>query len=98
MSSTAEYLTHFNGGRPYKVVIHSNDDVRIYQHTDNYEYEPIPIRVLQPRQIFIGTSPENQMTRFSSGYGHEFNGNSFLFILFNDVCVYVGKNIFSFRS
>lgn len=87
-----EYLTHDNGGNPYKVII-NNKTVSVY---DNYKN--ILLFTFTPETIFIGKSLENEMTTFSDGFGSEFDGNSFLFKTGENEYEHVGRNIFTFHS
>jgi hypothetical protein len=50
--------------------------------------------------VFVGESPENDMTRFSGAYGPEFKGNSILVKEQNDTLdyVFIGEEIFRFRA
>lgn len=52
-------------------------------------------------RVFVGKSPENKMTKFSSGYGPRFDGNSMLFELppaAKRKYVFVGAAVFSFAT
>ena len=70
---------------------------------------PVPFRegdvVVPPTahsRVFVGKSPENKMTKFSSGYGPRFDGNSMLFELPQPAAkrkyVFVGASVFSFAA
>lgn len=97
------YLIHDNGGRPFKVVI--NQYVSIYKYTGYNEttnketYSQDPIIILQNiNNIFVGKSHENEMTKFSDGYGPDFDGNSILIHVKNNEYIYIGSKIFRFYS
>ena len=49
-------------------------------------------------RIFIGKSVKNNMTKFSDGYGKEFDGNSILVNTKNNEYIYIGSEIFRFIS
>lgn len=105
-----EYLTHDNGGRPFKVVIDKNiNQVTVYKanwnidrdncrNCDDYVFYKDPILVVDPEEIFIGKSPKIAMTEFSLGYGPKFDGNSILLHMKADKYIFIGSNIFSFES
>ena len=100
---TKTYLIHDNGGRPFKVVI--NDNVSVYnengynEQTDEIIYSKEPIIDLKGiSNIFIGKSPENEMTKFSGGYGPNFDGNSILVHIKDNEYIYIGSEIFRFHS
>lgn len=98
------YLIHDNGGRPFKVVI-KYSDVSIYKEnsyndtTDEIIYSIKPIIDLKNvSNIFIGKSTENEMTKFSGGYGAQFDGNSILVYIKDNEYIYIGSEILSFFS
>ena len=98
------YLIHDNEGRPFKVVIKDND-LSIYKEngyndaTDEIIYSIKPIINLKNiTNIFIGKSTENEMTKFSGGYGAHFDGNSILVYIKDNKYIYIGSEIFSFYS
>jgi glutaredoxin-related protein len=106
------YYIHDNGGRPFKVVVKYNQ-AKIYRqnynvlddndYDDNRDqvasWETFPILIFEFREVFIGKSPAIKMTKFSGGIGEEFDGNSILLYLGDNLYVCVGgMEIFSFRS
>ena len=95
MSQT--YLIHDNGSRPFKVNI-QDLKVSIYkQCRDNY-YEENPLMTFDCKKIFVGTSPLNSITSWSGGFGIAFDGNSILLHLDGIDYVYIGKEIYKFKS
>jgi hypothetical protein len=97
------YLIHDNGGRPFKVVI--NEYVSIYKYkgynekTDKEIYSQKPIIILKNiLNIFVGKSHKNEMTKFSLGYVHDFDGDSILIHVKNNEYIYIGSEIFRFYS
>jgi hypothetical protein len=89
------YFTHDNGGKPFKVII-DNHTVKIYkQILDSDKYEVKPILIYKPIAIFIGRSP---MTKNSVDSGPEFDGNSILLQIGNNIYTYIGSEIFSFDT
>lgn len=89
-----EFETHNNGGRPYRVIIRGN-----HVEVLNNEEEPnFPISSFNCSKVFIGKSYLNDMTRFSGGYGSEFDGNSILLHLENNKYIFIGHRIFLFES
>lgn len=100
---TKSYKIHDNGGSPFNVVIDKNK-VKVFKMKKTrdleipIEYMTKPFKVFKAEKIFVGKSPKNKMTKFSDGYGKEFNGNSILLHLKDDNYVYIGYKIFRFRS
>lgn len=110
-TNTREFLTHDNGGRPFKVSFSSSPEeegVATIEIMKNH-------RILNREYLsyFIGESPENEMTRFSGGYGDNFKGNSILLLtsspsssLFSEKrsegeifeYVFIGEMIYSFTT
>lgn len=95
------YYTHDNYSRPFAVDIEENR-VEIFkflpdEHED-FIYTDMPILTYEPQRIFIGKSPECAMTRFSGGYGDRFNGNSILLHIRDDEYVFIGSEVYKFRS
>ena len=108
MLTKKTYYTHDNGGRPFKVIIDDNK-VFVYKregyNLENYSvlYSEKSIKYLKKnffecKKIFIGKSPLNEMTKFSGGYGKDFNGNSILLELENNKYIFIGSIIYSFES
>lgn len=92
------YLIHHNGSRPYKVVIDKDKNVKVYKYKSENEYEDKEFKTFKPRKIFIGKSPKNKMTIFSGGHGKKFDGNSILLQMTKNFYVYIGSEIFSFKT
>lgn len=93
------YYIMDNYNYPFKVEItHSN--VKIYKSitkdTGVNDYTTVPFLILKPLRVFIGKSPLNKMTKFSGGYGTDFDGNSILIKLNDNKYIYIGDNIFEF--
>lgn len=87
------YYTHFNGERPYKVLI-VNNNVSVFEN------DPGGPRVYSNivQRVFIGKSPLNETTEFSGGHGPRFDGNSFLFHEEGLTYVFVGEVIRRFTA
>jgi hypothetical protein len=107
------YLTHDNYDRPFCVYIDElNDEVSVYKRDDDEgegEYEDDDsstdlknytklIQKFKADKIFIGESPVNPMTEFSGGYGPEFDGNSILLKIHEKEYVFIGYQIYSFKT
>lgn len=96
------YLTHDNGGRPFKVAIFDNKNIKIFKNTTGNKKKlsnkDVLLFDLNPVHFFVGTSPYMKMTEFSGGIGPEFDGNSILIQLDNNNYQYVGDCIYSFTS
>jgi hypothetical protein len=91
-----EYNTHNNYGRPFKVIINSNNLISVFNN--NFDNTADHIFTKTVNKVFIGKSPVTKMTKFSGGAGKDFEGNSFLFELNNNTYQHVGRNIFTFDS
>lgn len=85
------YYTHYNGSRPY-MVCNTTTSVTIYDTHENYLYK------FDVNAIFVGISPQNEMTEFSGGYGKEYDGNSLLIHIKDHKYVFIGDKIFTFTS
>jgi len=106
------YLIHDNGGRPFAVYISPNKkSVSIYRYPKNFlpsdddvfqksyiEYYSELIKKYKCKDVFVGESPKNDMTKFSGGYGKKFKGNSILIKLSDKKYVFVGEVIYEFNS
>jgi hypothetical protein len=98
----SEYLTHDNGGRPFRVEIDKKEN--IITVFVNYKFKPFDeifnkkVFSSKYQKIWIGKSPKTEMTTFSSGIGPKFDGNSILIEKSNNTYVFIGDTIFSFKS
>ena len=88
-----EYNTHDNYGRPYKIILNSDNFVSVYIN-DTKEL----LFNKKVSKVFIGKSPINKMTKFSGGHGKEFDGNSFLLELDDNTYQHIGREIYTFNS
>jgi len=105
------YLILDNGGSPFKVYI-KDKKVDIYKASsevyETLQEEDVKIDInyvhneqiaqLKALKIFIGKSPETPMTRFSLGYGPQFDGNTILLKQDKNKYIFVGSYIFAFKS
>lgn len=105
-ANSSNYLIHDNGGRPFCVYISPENKVYIYKIYKNckltetncdelYIYTEL-ITSFEAIEIFIGKSLKNEITKFSDGYGKDFDGNSILLYLGDYKYVFIGKEIYSF--
>jgi hypothetical protein len=99
----SEYLTHDNGGRPFRVEINKKEN--IITVFVNYKFKPFDeifnkkVFSSKYQKIWIGKSPKNKMSTLSnSTYARKFDGNSILIEKSNNTYVFIGINIFSFKS
>lgn len=96
MSQT--YFVHDNGGRPFKVDI-NNLTVSIFKEKSSSDgYSEETLMTINAKKIFVGTSPLNSMTNYSGGFGKKFDGNSILLHLDGNNYVYIGQEIYRFKS
>lgn len=87
------FYTHDNGARPYKVVI-SNNIIQVF----NNENQELILQFDNPDKVFIGESPETEMTKYSGGYGNDFIGNSILVKTNDNNYYFIGHVIFKFTT
>lgn len=88
------YLTHHNGDRPYKVVV-TGDYVTVLEGN---LFAAKPVYEETVNQIFVGSSPFNEMTWFSGGFGPEFDGNAMLLHEHDLEYVFVGQSVYRFHA
>lgn len=106
-------LIHDNGGRPFVMYFSpQKDSVAIYKipkgflepegvyHKDKtfVKYYSELVKRYKCKDVFIGLSPKNEMTKFSKGFGKKFEGNTNLIKLSDKRYVYVGETIYEFTS
>jgi hypothetical protein len=97
-SHTAIYYIHDNGGRPFEVTIDNTTNEVSVAKNDNWSGNYINILKYNPQKIFIGKSPQINMTEFSGGHGDRFDGNSILLNIKDNEYVFIGNEILSFQS
>lgn len=101
-----EYKIHNNGGRPFLVSIHKNiaEIYKIIKYDVNNDgiYSSKPVIKIKFEKCFVGKSPMNEMTKFSGGYGKEFDGNTILLKISStqqkNKYIYIGPSIYSFYT
>ena len=99
-----EYLTHDNGGRPFKVSV-NNKNVSIYKLPEDYNYDnghankkdyTILVKTYNNvKQIFIGKSVKGDDANGNNNFGL---GNSVLLEIANNKYVFIGEVIFEFST
>jgi hypothetical protein len=98
-----QYLVHYNGGFPYKVVKDSKG-IKIFKYvklTENKDiiYSDKPIYETKSTKIFVGKSVINKMTKFSGAMDNKsFDGNTILIDEGDNKYIFVGYCLFSFVS
>lgn len=96
-SGVKYYLTHDNGGRSFAVFVHPNK-VNIYNmNTKNQIFLPNG-KDFRYKKLFVGKSELNSMTEFSGGHGRHFNGNSILLDIGGNIYIYIGDEIYAFKT
>jgi hypothetical protein len=114
-SGELRYTTHHNYNRPFMVRI-VDRTISVHERTDSPDansyhdatwpdrlhYGACPVYRTPYRELFIGTSPENDMTAFSGGHGPQFDGNSILIREEFDgpgfYYTFIGDRVFHFRT
>ena len=91
------YFIHDNGTKPFRIQILNDRFVDIHAYTDDNQYTNLLLS-LEAEKIFIGKSHKTPMTDFSGGYGEKFDGNSILLYEGSNEYLYIGSEIFRFRS
>lgn len=99
-----EYLTHDNGGRPFKVSV-NNKNVSIYKLPEDYNYDNgnankkdynVLIKTYNNvKQIFIGKSVKGDDANGNNKFGL---GNSILLEIANNKYVFIGEAIYEFST
>jgi hypothetical protein len=90
------YDIHNNGGVPFKVSI--GDGEAIISKADKSWTTYTEFKRVLFEKAFIGKSPEIEMTIDSGGAGPEFDGNSILLHLGGKDYLYIGSEIYSFKT
>jgi len=92
------YLIHDNRNKPFKVHILDNY-VTVYKMIDfeKETYGNKPLFLWKADKIFIGTSPQNQMTTESGYYGPKYDGNTVL-LKISTHYIYIGFQIYQFDA
>lgn len=103
-SEPISYYTHDNGGKPFKVDV-DGKNVKIYMFVENSEDKSeesidgdysMCILTFESDIVFIGESPNIEMSRYS--HGPKYDGNSILLHIKNNEYVFIGTKIFSFEA
>lgn len=99
------YYTCDNGGRPFKVVFDpTNRQCKIFKIIDENlkRYSSIPIKVFSYQKAFIGKSPYFETKKKhqiqQQHYGPEYDGNSILLHIKDNIYVFIGESIYQFYS
>lgn len=82
------YYIHDNGGRPFRVDIDTKGGVLVYKLDEEKAF-----LTFSPQEIFIGKSFDD--TKYFEG--PEFDGNTILLRLKDDIYVYIGPTIYTFK-
>ena len=98
-SSKRVYTTHFNGGRPFRVIVEKGT-ITIYKVSSSEsgkdQYVDKVKTIKSFKELFIGKSPKNAMTTSSGGYGEKFDGNTLLIQVSESTFIHIGGNIIQF--
>ena len=85
------YLTHDNGGRPFKVCfdahrfwVFKSSSAADDDDDEDEEHDAVAVAPTKHARAFVGRSPLTPQTKFSGGHGPKFDGNSVLFELPTD--------------
>lgn len=95
------YYTHYNGDRPFKVVINGKS-LKVYIETkfnpdETHEYSNTPIyKIDNFRKIFIGDDRQDAFTKDVCEIS-EALGNTILVNIDNKTYAYIGNEIYSFE-
>ncbi len=102
-----EYLTHDNGGRPFKVQLNESTEpyecnIYTYSNSETVDTDQVMYTTLiftcNYVESFIGYSRRNSMTLRSRSYGDEYDGNSILLKINDLEYIHIGASIFRFTS
>lgn len=94
------YYIHDNGGRPFMIKIKENlVDVYVDRFDANYDKSDYCFfKQFNANKIFIGKSPYDTIRLFGGKYDKTFHGNTILLKLDNNEYIFIGQEIFSFKS
>lgn len=100
MTTSIEYETRDNGGRPFTVKISDDKKVQVYKSEwdDEDNHSLVLLQTYHPEEILIGKSPLNDVTKFSGAHGPEYDGNSILLHLGELKYVFIGDSMYSFST
>ena len=86
------YKTLDNGGHPFRVEVTAEKKVTVWKieydqddegdveaHDEEPDEQEVLLLSVQASKVFVGTSPENACTKFSAGFGPEWDGNNIIF-------------------
>ena len=98
-----EYWIRWNGMFHFFVSISGSGRVSVHSHVPDdtqwlYDEHPLIQWGHHPKQIFIGKSRRNYLTRQSRAYGERYDGNTILLHLAGQQYVFIGKQVVSFRT
>jgi hypothetical protein len=86
------YLTHDNGGVPYRVIVGNHEITIIDNYADKF------LMKLDTIEVWIGESPFTPTTKCSGCYGEKFKGNSILVRVSENRYVFIGHTVYSFET
>jgi len=96
------YLTHDNGGRPFKVCFTPTRfwvlKPRSTEGDGPLVHDTVAVKPTPYARVFVGRSPRNATTEYSKGYGPKFDGNSMLFETEPGKYTFVGERVTTFRT
>lgn len=96
------YYIHDNYGRPFKVIINKKN-VKIYKEietdlNEKNKYEQNSFLSFDAKEIFIGKSPLNNMTKLNGAYGPRCDGNTILINACDNIYVFISSVIVKFEA
>ena len=106
------YLTHDNGGRPFKVVV-SAGEVSVWKVPESDDSDKVPkpkdytsliARYLNPEKVFAGSNSQNERAkgrakdRYGPGGDMYYKGNTILVKLDKHKYVHIGEKVVEFTT
>lgn len=96
--TNAEYFVHFNGGRPFRVVVEESGRVNVHRRR-GHTYEDTALWTCDVAGVMVGNSPRTELTENGRGYGPAFDGNTLLLQCWvRNKYIWIGEAVIEFKT
>ena len=92
VSPVKKYQVHWNGARPYLVIVAENTII-ILKNNDN-KFDELVIKIDKYTNLFVGINTN----KFNGYYKEKFTGNSVLIEIKPTEYIFVGKDVYKFTT